>query len=106
MSSYSEVAQSLTESLKLTQPPVAVCLTDAVPAGVETWSGHSPAGCRFWQEARSRVFATPAAAADLGDALKIFAELSYVRSEDLAAIPALDVKPKHVIYGPLASIPL
>src|SRR5579863_681647 len=126
MPSRSKIAEVLTESLKLTQPPVAVCLTDAVPAGVETWSGHSPAGCRFWQEARSRVFATsardhdlcsiglythnlettPAAAADLGDALKIFAELSYVRSEDLVAIPALDAKPKHVIYGPLASIPM
>jgi hypothetical protein len=34
MASYSEIAQSLTESLELTQP-VAVCLTDSVPAGVE-----------------------------------------------------------------------
>jgi uncharacterized protein (DUF169 family) len=126
MSSYSEIAQSLTESLELTQPPIAVCLTDSVPAGVERWSGRIPAGCRFWQEAANRVFATSAedhdlcsigmythnldmtagAATDLGDALKVFAQLSYVRDEDVAAIPVLASKPKHVIYGPLAEIPV
>ena len=49
------MAQTLTESLTLTQPPIAVCLTNSVPAGVDKWSGHSPAGCRFWQEAASRL---------------------------------------------------
>ncbi len=93
---------------------------------MDKWSGHSPAGCRFWQEAAGRVFATspgdhdlcsigvythnlnmsPAAAADLGDALKVFAQLSYVRDEDVAAIPVLSSKPRHVIYGPLADVPL
>jgi uncharacterized protein (DUF169 family) len=126
MSSHSEIAQTLTESLKLTQAPVAVCLTESVPAGVETWSGITPAGCRFWQEAASRVFATsaqdhslcsigmythslkmaPAAMKDLGDALRVFAQLSYVRDEDVAAIPVLASKPGHVVYGPLALIPI
>lgn len=126
MPSRTEIAQSLTRSLKLTQPPVAVCAVDTVPANVEAWSGRSPAGCRFWQEAATRVFATsasdhnlcsiglythnldmtPAATADLGDALKVFAQLTYVRDEDIAAIPVLASKPRHVIYGPLADIPL
>lgn len=126
MSSNSEIAQSLTESLELKQPPIAVCMTDTVPAGIENWSGRIPAGCRFWQEAADRVFATaagdhdlcsiglythnldmaPAAATDLGDALKVFAQLTYVRDEDVAAIPVLASKPKHVIYGPLAEIPM
>jgi len=126
MPSHSATAQSLTESLELTQPPIAVCLTDSVPAGIENWSGRIPAGCRFWQEAANRVFATsasdhdlcsiglythnldmtPAAATDLGDALKVFAQLTYVRDEDVAAIPVLASKPKHVIYGPLSEIPV
>ena len=126
MPSHPETAQSLTESLVLTQPPIAVCLTDSVPAGIENWSGHVPAGCRFWQEAANRVFVmsagdhdlcsiglythnldmAPAAATDLGDALKVFAQLTYVRDEDVAAIPVLASKPKHVIYGPLAEIPV
>src|SRR5437762_6903104 len=104
MPSYSEIAHTMTESLHLTQPPVAVCLTDEVPAGIESWSGHSPAGCRFWQEAGARVFATSpsdhahcsigqythnldmslGSKTDLQDALKLFASLTYVREEDIA----------------------
>jgi len=126
MSTYRQVAQSLTDALHLTQPPVAVCLSEKVPPGVEAWAGHSPAGCRFWQEAGARVFATSAsdhslcsiglythnlemssaAATDLGDALKVFGDLTYVRAEDVPAIPVLASKPKYVIYGPLAQIPV
>jgi len=126
MPDYAETARSFTESLHLTQPPIAVCLTDSVPPGVESWTGHVPAGCRFWQEAESRVFATSAldhdlcsigmhthnlemtsgSSTDLGDSLKVLADLTYVRPEDVAAIPVLASQPKHVIYGPLAEIPI
>ncbi|MDE3196402.1 MAG: DUF169 domain-containing protein [Acidobacteriota bacterium] len=126
MPSYPEIAASLTESLRLTQPPVAVCLTDTLPAGVQCWSGHSPAGCRFWQEAANRVFATvsadhglcsigqythnlemtPASGEELGAALKVFGELGYVRPADVPQIPVLQSKPGYVIYGPLAGIPV
>jgi uncharacterized protein (DUF169 family) len=126
MPSHSEISNQLTQDLGLSHPPVAVCLTDNIPAGVETWSGHSPAGCRFWQEAGSRVFATSASdhsscavgqythnldmsavsSTDLTVALKVFADLTYVREEDLRMIPVLAAKSKYVIYGPLAEIPL
>src|SRR5215468_6615344 len=126
MSSFSEIAATLSSSLNLTQPPVAVSLADAVPDGIATWTGASPAGCRFWQEAATRVFFTsaadhnlcsiglythgleisPAAMTDLGDALKVFAGLTYVREEDVAAIPVMSAKSKHVVYGPLAQIPM
>jgi uncharacterized protein (DUF169 family) len=125
MSSYSEIAGSLAQSLKLTQPPVAICLSDTVPQGVAEWSGSIPAGCRFWQEATTRTFATAApdhercsigqythglemsaaSGTDLEDALKVFGELTYVRPEDVSAIPVLAAKSKHVIYGPLAEAP-
>ncbi len=123
---HSEIAQSLIESLKLAQPPVAVCLTASLPDGVDSWSGHSPAGCRFWQEAATRVFATtahdhslcsigqythnlersPAENKDLGDALQAFAGLGYVREQDIAQIPVLASKPQYIVYGPLAQIPI
>ena len=126
MQSRSQISDLLSEHLHLTQPPVAVCLTDHVPAGVEAWSGHSPAGCRFWQEAASRVFATSASdhgfcaigqythnldmsqssGADLQTALKVFSDLGYVREQDLPLIPVLASKPAHIIYGPLAQVPL
>jgi uncharacterized protein (DUF169 family) len=123
MPSLAEISDLLTKNLHLTQPPVAVCFTETIPEGVETWSGHSPAGCRFWQEAAKRVFATSASdhgfcaigqythnldissSDDLSTALKVFADLTYVREKDLAMIPVLAAKPKHVIYGPLALIP-
>jgi uncharacterized protein (DUF169 family) len=126
MHPYSEIAKSLTESLGMSQPPVAVCLAQDLPPNVPLWSGSIPAGCRFWQEAGSRVFATsaahhercaigqythgldmsPAAATDLQDALKVFADLTYVREEDIAAIPVMQAKAPYVVYGPLAEIPI
>jgi uncharacterized protein (DUF169 family) len=126
MPSYSEIASALDQALHLTQPAVALCLAQELPAGVEPWVGDVPAGCRFWQEAGARVFATsagdhercsigqythnlamsPASATDLADALAVFANLTYVREQDVAAIPVLASKPQYVIYGPLAEIPL
>lgn len=120
------LAQSLTESLKLTQPPVAVAFTDTAPAGVPLYTGTAPAGCRFWQEATHGVFATaprdhdlcaigvythhlestPAVQTDLMDALKVFGELDYVRPEDMPFIPVLQREAKIIVYGPLASIPV
>jgi uncharacterized protein (DUF169 family) len=37
------------------------------------------------------------------DALKVFADLSYVRPQDVAAIPVLKSRPEAVIYSPLAN---
>jgi uncharacterized protein (DUF169 family) len=120
------LAGTLTDSLRLTQPPVAIAFADRVPPGVMTYSGLSPAGCRFWQEAASRVFATVprdhdlcsigvythhlettgAVDTDLQDALKVFGDLGYVRPADMPFIPVLERQPKVVVYGPLASIPV
>src|ERR1700683_5587736 len=126
MTSLASIAQSLSESLHLTQPPVGVAFAEDVPAGVKTYSGSAPAGCRFWQEATTQVFATvpkdhelcsigmythhledgPQAQIDLGDALKVFGDLGYVRPEDMPFIPVLDRAAKVVVYGPLSSIPV
>jgi len=93
---------------------------------VSTFAGTVPAGCRFWQEASSRVFATvardhalcsigiythhldmaPPVQTDLQDALKVFGDLGYVRPEDMPFIPVLDREVKVVVYGPLAQIPV
>lgn len=125
MPSRSEISAALTKQLDLSQPPIAVCLAESLPPGVAMWSGHSPAGCRFWQEAASRVFATapadhslcsigqythnlamsPASSTDLAAALKVFSDLSYVRPEDVAAIPVMASQPRYVMYGPLADAP-
>lgn len=120
------IAETLTASLHLQQPPVAVSFTDSVPAGLAAHSGRVPAGCRFWEDAAAATFVTsaedhyhcaigvythnlqpsPEQQTDLMDALKVFDQLGYVRPEDLPLIPVLQSQPKHVVYAPLASAPL
>lgn len=46
------------------------------------------------------------ASPDLGDALKVFADLGYVREQDVPLIPVLNRKTEYVIYGPLDAAPL
>jgi uncharacterized protein (DUF169 family) len=126
MTNLTGIAETLTNSLELRQPPIGVCLADSLPEGAPEWKGAVPAGCRFWQEAATRVFATsprdhelcaigvythnfdaPAAVqSELGAALKIFGELGYVRDEDVPHIPVLASRPRYVIYGPLAELPV
>jgi uncharacterized protein (DUF169 family) len=121
-----QIAQTLTASIRLSLPPIAICFTDNLPEGIRNWTGRVPAGCRFWQEAATEVFATSPSDHDLcaigtfthnletteghdadrRDALRVFADLGYVREQDIAAIPVLESRPSHVLYGPLATIPL
>lgn len=121
-----EIARILTGSIRLSLPPIAVCFTDDVPAGIQHWRSRVPAGCRFWQEAATEVFVTSsddhglcaigmfthnletteAQDIDRRDSLRVFADLGYVRDQDIASIPVLGWRPAYVIYGPLESIPL
>jgi uncharacterized protein (DUF169 family) len=121
--SYSQIAYRFSASLRLRQAPVAVSFSDSVPTGMKAHDGRVPAGCRFWQDAATSGFATssadhnlcaigihthnlqssPAQQADLMDALKIFADLGYVKPEDVAAIPVLKSQPRVVTYSPLAN---
>ena len=123
---HNQIAQTLTASIRLTLPPIAICFASKVPAGIKNWTGRAPAGCQFWQEAATEVFATSPNDHDLcgigtfthnlettethetdrRDALRVFSDLGYVREQDIAAIPVLESRPAHVIYGPLATIPL
>jgi uncharacterized protein (DUF169 family) len=125
-SSYSQFAESLTQHLRLAQPPVAVCFPDSVPSSVPAYDGHAPAGCRFWREAATAPFATsaadhalcavgtythnlefsPAEQKELEESLAVFGSLGYVTPEDLPLIPVLKNRPQHVIYAPLAQAPL
>jgi len=128
MPDYATIARTLTDALKLRQPPIAVCLrvADSLPAGVSTQAPRVAAGCVFWEKAAGGGFATSAAdhancaigtfthnmdtteahEIDRRDALAVFADLGYVRPEDIPTIPVLALRPRHVIYAPLADTPL
>jgi uncharacterized protein (DUF169 family) len=123
---YAALARTLTDALGLASPPIAVCLTDTVPPGVPAWEGRAPAGCAFWEHAARGAFVTsprdhdlcaigtfthnlpttPAHEADRGDALQVFADLGYVKPEDIPLIPTLRERHRHVVYAPLADTPL
>lgn len=124
--SYSQLADALTQSLTLAQPPVAVCFTDSVPESVPAHEGPAPAGCRFWRDAATAPFATSssdhalcavgsythnlepteAQQSELQDSLAVFDNLGYVRPDDLPLIAVLGWRPRHVVYAPLAQSPL
>jgi len=128
MPDYAATARTLVDALKLRQPPIAVCLRfgDTLPAGVSTRAPRVAAGCVFWEKAADGGFATSAAdhancaigtfthnmdttaahEVDRRDALAVFADLGYVRAEDIPAIPVLAERPRHVVYAPLAESPV
>lgn len=118
---FAAIADTLTASLHLQQPPVAISLCVSLPDGIAAHSGRVAAGCRFWEDAAAGAFVTSAAdhyqcaigvhthnlqpspeqQTDLKDAVKVFADLGYVREQDLPQIPVLQSRPKHIVYAPL-----
>ncbi len=127
MNDYSSIAKTLSESLKLRVPPVAVCFTDKPPEKVLATTQPAAAGCVFWERGAQTAFVTSPAdhsncvvgmythhmplttAAqheNLDDCLKVFGDLGYLRSEDLANIPVLKQEAKYVTYAPLATTPV
>ena len=123
MSDYQKIASELTNSLELSQPPIAVSLCDVPPAGIPPFEGIVPAGCSFWQLAAKRMFFTstkdhelcsigihthhlaqpsPAHQFELQEALQAMSGLDYVRAEEVAAIPVIPREVRHIAYGPLA----
>lgn len=127
MNSYATLAGELSGALRLSLPPIAVCLTDSIPDGVSRYAGKKlAAGCQFWQEAAQGPFATdsgdhslcsigmythsldltPEAQTDLADALRVFADIGYLPTDQVPSIPVLRARPQHVIYAPLASTPV
>jgi uncharacterized protein (DUF169 family) len=127
MNQSASVAQSLTESLNLQVAPVAICVTDKLPQGVSKSAKSAAAGCMFWERGADQTFftvvedhkncaigmythhmpmTTESDQANLGDCLKVFGDLGYVRPEDIPGIPVLKDEAKYVVYSPLASAPL
>lgn len=127
MTNYAILAQSLQDALKLKLPPIAVTFTDNAPANLLSPATQQPAGCTFWEQAaqgplvtsakdhelcavgvytHNLADASPAYTSELGDVLKVMANLEYARAEDIALIPVLKQSTKQVVYAPLAETPL
>jgi uncharacterized protein (DUF169 family) len=127
MSHYQRLAGDLTGCLDLSLPPIAVSFCDHVPADVSSFDEVVAAGCVFWQKAATRTFATSTGdhslcaigvythnmaqpsqsfESELRESLQAMSGVDYVRQDEVAAIPVVQRKAKHVIYGPLAEFPI
>jgi uncharacterized protein (DUF169 family) len=130
-SSWSELAEALTTSLKLTTPPIAITFDPGVAKGVTPFEGPKPtpapdgrtgpvpAGCVFWTKAIDRTFSTVAgdhANCSVGTLVHGFADLDevagnsdvaallesgWVTPEQIPDIPTVRERPGSVTYGPL-----
>lgn len=129
MSNYAALEQRITRSLNWRKRPVAVKFQDtqdAVPVGVEKFTGTEPSGCSFWRlAAAGRTFYTvptdhyncpigsythnislpPERAKELDQTLGLMVQIGYVRMEEVPGIPRLPKTPGAIIYSPLGASP-
>ena len=133
---WADLASTLTESLRLGAPPIAITFAAEAPAGVPAFdepmapptddgrTGRVPAGCVFWMRGAERTFSTVAedhGNCSVGSVTHGFKTLADVAgNSDVAAlldsgwvtmdvvpqIPVVTEKPGAVVYGPLAETPI
>lgn len=135
-SNWDQLASTLTDTLHLASPPLAITFSDTAPEGVAPFdeampealedgrTGRVPAGCVFWMKAAERTFATVAedhGNCSVGSLTHGFKTLDDVAgNSDVAAlldtgwvtmdvvpqIPVVRERPGTVTYGPLADTPV
>jgi uncharacterized protein (DUF169 family) len=135
-SDWTALATTLTESLRLLAPPIAITFADEAPAGVPAFDtpmseatddgrqGRVPAGCVFWMRGAERTFST--VAEDHGNCsvgsvthgfktldevggnsdVAALLESGWVTMEVVPQIPVVTQKPGAVVYGPLDETPV
>jgi uncharacterized protein (DUF169 family) len=133
---WAALASSLTDSLHLGAPPIAITFAAEAPDGVPSFdepmaaptddgrTGRVPAGCVFWMKGAERTFATVAedhGNCSVGSVTHGFKTLDEVAgNSDVAAlldsgwvtmdvvpsIPVVTERPGAVLYGPLADTPV
>jgi uncharacterized protein (DUF169 family) len=121
-----ELATTIIAALDLDPPPVALAFVDQPPAGVDTTRSEVPSSCSFWRRAEQGVFYAPAeahfncpvgamvmgfelpqpVANDLQQLVASMCDCGYITSDEPAHIPAIQSRPKGIVYGPLSVFPL
>jgi uncharacterized protein (DUF169 family) len=121
-----DIATTLTQTLELGTPPVALALADAPPPGVRMFEGTVPSACSFWRRAESAVFYATAAQhfrcpvgamvmgfempddvkADLMESVGAMIAEGYLGADEPPRIPTVARKSAGVVYGPLRDFPI
>jgi uncharacterized protein (DUF169 family) len=125
MSKYA--AQSITDLLGLSSPPVAISFVDTPPAGVRHVATKEPAGCGYWRlAAAGETFFTvpddhkgcpvgahthnvPMSAEEQQQLLGLvqtMVDLSYIRMDEIPKIPTRKSPLKVAVYAPLSEAPV
>jgi uncharacterized protein (DUF169 family) len=119
--------RSLIDLLHLTSPPVAIAFVDAAPAGIAHVAATEPAGCGYWRRAASgetfftvaddhkrcpvgahthHVPLSPAEQEELMGLVQTMVDLSYLKMEEVPAIPTRQTPLQVAVYSPLANAPV
>ncbi len=121
-----EIAAAINSALDLDPPPVALAFVEQPPAGVDTIQSEVPSSCSFWRRAEQEVFYAPAeahfncpvgamvmgfelpqpVANELQQLVTSMCDCGYISGDEPAQIPAVQSKPKGIVYGPLDAFPL
>ena len=129
---YTQVAATLSSTLHLEVPPIAITFSEETPEGVSSFdapmpeptpdgrTGRVPAGCVFWMKATDRTFAT--APEDHGNCsvgslthglvsleevagrsdVQALVDSGWVTEDVLPDIPTVSRRPGCITYGPLS----
>jgi uncharacterized protein (DUF169 family) len=127
MGNWKELEKQFAARLTMSRRPVAVTFLDAVPAGIQKFSGTEPAGCSFWRlAAEGRAFYTvpgdhfncavgaythnvqlpPERVQETETMLGMMFNLGYVRPEEVPGIPRLPKEPAAIVFAPLGDAPV
>ena len=119
--------RSLIDLLHLTSAPVAIAFADKAPAGVPRVEATEPAGCGYWRRAANgetfftvaddhkrcpvgahthNVPLSPAEQGELMGLIKTMVSLSYLKMEEVPAIPTRQTPLQVAIYSPLNDAPV
>ena len=124
--SNQEMGATIIAALDLDPPPVALAFVDQPPAGIDTIQADLPSSCSFWRRAEQEVFYAPAeahfncpvgamvmgfelpqpVANELQQLVASMCNCGYISSDEPAHIPAVQSRPKGIVYGPLDAFPL
>ena len=117
----------LTELLDLSSPAIAIAFTDRPPAGVDRVARSGPASCDYWRQAADgatfytladdhkacpigahthHVVTSAEEQQQLMGLIQNMVGLSYIKMEEVPAIPRRTAPLTVAVYAPLASAPV
>jgi uncharacterized protein (DUF169 family) len=120
-------AKQLENLLGLRWPPIALTFRESAPKGISRVEAAAPSGCTYWKlAAEGKVFYTeaadhygcpigaythgvglpPAQSTELEGMLETMVGLSYLKPEEIPAIPRRATPFGVAVYAPLADTPL